>query len=57
MPSPALEDWGMGPGRDWGCSQEGIDLTHCPQGELPLTAIHINLEEKQTRSFLISGWF
>ncbi|KAM4805799.1 LOW QUALITY PROTEIN: pleckstrin homology domain-containing family N member 1 [Urocitellus parryii] len=25
------------------------------KGELPLTAIHINLEEKQTRSFLISG--
>uniref|UniRef100_A0A8C6A617 Pleckstrin homology domain containing N1 n=1 Tax=Marmota marmota marmota TaxID=9994 RepID=A0A8C6A617_MARMA len=37
------------------CSQEGIGLTHCPQGELPLTAVHINLEEKQTRSFLISG--
>ncbi|KAG3281850.1 pleckstrin homology domain-containing family N member 1 isoform X3 [Ictidomys tridecemlineatus] len=25
------------------------------KGELPLTAIHIDLEEKQTRSFLISG--
>ncbi|XP_015357050.2 pleckstrin homology domain-containing family N member 1 isoform X2 [Marmota marmota marmota] len=25
------------------------------KGELPLTAVHINLEEKQTRSFLISG--
>ncbi|XP_076698600.2 putative pleckstrin homology domain-containing family N member 1 [Callospermophilus lateralis] len=25
------------------------------KGELPLTAIHINLEEKQTHSFLISG--
>ncbi|KAM5127069.1 pleckstrin homology domain-containing family N member 1-like [Callospermophilus lateralis] len=27
------------------------------KGELPLTAIHINLEEKQTCSFLISGRF
>lgn len=36
----------------WGCPH----LLH-PQGELPLSAIHINLEEeeKQIRSFLIEG--
>lgn len=36
---------------------EALPLVTAPQGELPLSAIHINLEEKekQIRSFLIEG--
>lgn len=49
----------MGPGRGTGfCPQTQAHLPSLPpQGELPLSAIHINLEEKekQIRSFLIEG--
>lgn len=48
----------MGPGRAPGLPPgEGPTSLTAPQGELPLSAIHINLEEKekQIRSFLIEG--
>lgn len=48
----------MGPGRAPGLPPgKGPTSVAAPQGELPLSAIHINLEEKekQIRSFLIEG--
>lgn len=52
--------WGgvMGPDRAPGLPPgKGPTSVAAPQGELPLSAIHINLEEKekQIRSFLIEG--
>lgn len=48
----------MGPGRPQSAPpRRRAHLPSAPQGELPLSAIHINLEEKekQIRSFLIEG--
>lgn len=41
----------------WLASPKAPSSLDAPQGELPLSAIHINLEEreKQIRSFLIEG--
>lgn len=54
QPSSGEQDGRIGPGRGWDDPDKYLVT---PQGELPLSAIHINLEEKEKeiRSFLIEG--
>lgn len=54
-PDSEVEKWGQAEAQ--GCPQPRTPLTLPPQGELPLGAVHIDLEkeEKQVHSFLIKG--